>query len=45
MEKTATGGGRKGQWDEVGDELVYQPLPPPDMCYLGVAMGDYQSLA
>lgn len=44
-EKAATGGGQKGRWDEVSDELAYQPLLPLDMCYLGVAWGDYQSLA
>lgn len=38
-------GARKGRWDKVSDELAYQPLLPFDKCYLGVARGDYQSLA
>lgn len=29
----------------MSDELAYQPLLPLDMCYLGMAQGDYQSLA
>lgn len=44
-EKAAIRGGRAGRWDEVSDDLAYQPLLPLDMCYLGVAQGDYQSLA
>lgn len=29
----------------MSDELAYQPLLPFDVCYLGIAQGDYQSLA
>lgn len=29
----------------MSDDLAHQPLLPPDMCYLGVARGDYQPLA
>lgn len=29
----------------MSDELAHQPLLPLDMCYLGVAQRDYQSLA
>lgn len=29
----------------MSDDLAHEPLLPPDMCYLGVARGDYQSLA
>ena len=44
-EMTAARGGQEGRWGEVSDDLAHQPLLPPDMCYLGVARGDYQSLA
>lgn len=44
-EKTAARGGQEGRWGEVSDDLAHEPLLPPDMCYLGVARGDYQSLA
>ena len=45
MKRLQTRGGQEGRWGKVSDELAYQPLLPLDMCYLGMAQGDYQSLA